>query len=57
MDDPDDRTQSDASSRRKPSREFDRFESLTRRLLAVPKKAINGQGERQKAKRAKRSAG
>jgi len=32
-------------------RSFDRFKDLTRRLLAVPKKEINGQGERRKAKK------
>jgi hypothetical protein len=47
MDDSDDPKR---STSREPT-EFDRFRDLTKRLLQVSKKAINGQGEKQKAKK------
>jgi hypothetical protein len=39
-----------ARSKPEPSPEFNRFERLTKRLLQVPKKEINGQGQKAKKK-------
>jgi hypothetical protein len=39
------------NGQRRGSEEYDRFRDLTKRLVSVPKKEINGQPERKPAKK------